>query len=76
MQFYPQSSAPDFQHLESPARERTPGRRIKAGTMTGVQGILVRKKIDFRIVISLNAIIRRVAVEVDVGDIAPGEHLG
>lgn len=44
--------------------------------MTGVQGILVRKKIDFRIVISLNAIIRRVAVEVDVGDIAPGEHLG
>jgi transcription antitermination factor NusG len=47
--------------------------RIKAGVMTGVQGILVRKKNDFRVVISLNAIMRSVAVEVDVDDIEPVE---
>ncbi len=43
--------------------------RIRAGVMTGVEGILVRKKNDFRVVLSLDAIMRSVAVEVDVDDI-------
>jgi transcription antitermination factor NusG len=43
--------------------------RIKAGVMTGVEGILIRKKNDFRVVLSLDAIMRSVAVEVDANDI-------
>ena len=45
--------------------------RIKAGVMAGVEGILVRKKNDFRVVLSLDAIMRSVAVEVDANDIEP-----
>lgn len=45
--------------------------RIKAGVMTGVEGVLVRKKNDFRVVLSLDAIMRSVAVEVDADDIEP-----
>jgi transcription antitermination factor NusG len=45
--------------------------RIKGGVMTGVEGILVRKKNDFRVVLSLDAIMRSVAVEVDADDIEP-----
>ena len=45
--------------------------RIKAGMMTGVEGVLVRKKNDFRVVLSLDAIMRSVAVEVDADDIEP-----
>jgi len=46
--------------------------RIKAGVMTGVEGILVRKKNDLRVVLSLDAIMRSVAVEVDADDIEAG----
>jgi transcription antitermination factor NusG len=45
--------------------------RIKAGVMTGVEGVLVRKKNDFRVVLTLDAIMRSVAVEVDAADIEP-----
>jgi transcription antitermination factor NusG len=45
--------------------------RIKAGVMTGVEGILVRKKNDLRVVLSLDAIMRSVAVEVDANDVEP-----
>ena len=45
--------------------------RIKAGVMAGVEGVLVRKKNDFRVVLSLDAIMRSVAVEVDADDIEP-----
>jgi transcription antitermination factor NusG len=45
--------------------------QIKAGVMTGVQGILVRKKNDLRVVLSLDAIMRSVAVEVDADDVEP-----
>lgn len=45
--------------------------RIKAGVMTGVEGVLVRKKNDLRVVLSLDAIMRSVAVEVDADDIEP-----
>lgn len=43
--------------------------RIKAGVMTGVEGVLVRTKNCFRVVLSLDTIMRSVAVEVDADDI-------
>ena len=43
--------------------------RIKTGLMAGVDGILVRKKNDFRVVLSLDAIMQSVAVEVDADDL-------
>jgi transcription antitermination factor NusG len=45
--------------------------RIKAGVMAGVEGILARKKNDLRVVLSLDTIMRSVAVEVDEDDIEP-----
>lgn len=47
--------------------------RIKAGVMTGIEGVLVRKKNDFRVVLSLDAIMRSVAVEVDADDLEPSK---
>lgn len=43
--------------------------RIKTGVMSGVEGILVRKRNEFRVVLTLDTIMRSVAVEVDVDDI-------
>jgi transcription antitermination factor NusG len=45
--------------------------RIKTGVMTGVEGVLVRKKNNFRVVLSLDTIMWSVAVEVDADDIEP-----
>jgi len=45
--------------------------RIRAGVMTGVEGVLVRKKNNLRVVLSLDAIMRSVALEVDADDIEP-----
>jgi len=45
--------------------------RIRAGVMTGVEGVLVRKKNALRVVLSLDAIMRSVALEVDADDIEP-----
>ena len=45
--------------------------RIKAGVMAGVEGVLVRKKNEFRVVFTLDTIMRSVAVEVDADDIEP-----
>ena len=42
--------------------------RIKAGPMTGMEGILLRKKNSFRVVLALDAI---VAVGVDAEDLEP-----
>jgi transcription antitermination factor NusG len=43
--------------------------RIKAGPMTGMEGVLVRKKNNFRVVLALDVIMRSVAVEVDAEDL-------
>jgi transcription antitermination factor NusG len=43
--------------------------RIKAGLMAGVEGILVRRKNEFRFVLTLEGIMRSVAVEVDAGEL-------
>jgi len=45
--------------------------RIKAGPMAGMEGVLVRKKNDFRVVLVLDVIMRCVAVEVDADDVEP-----
>jgi transcription antitermination factor NusG len=45
--------------------------RIKAGAMAGVEGLLVRKKNDFRVVLTLDMLMQSVAVEVDADDLEP-----
>lgn len=43
--------------------------RIKAGAMMGLEGVLVRKKNNFRVVLGLEAILQSVAVEVNADDL-------
>jgi transcription antitermination factor NusG len=43
--------------------------RIKAGPMMGLEGVLVRKKNNFRVVLALDVIMQCVAVEVDADDL-------
>ena len=50
--------------------------RIIAGSMAGVEGILVRKKNEFRFILTLDAIMRSVAVEVDAHDLEPVDQPG
>ena len=45
--------------------------RVKYGPLAGTHGILVRRKEKFRVVLSLDLIMRSVAVEVDESDIEP-----
>ena len=45
--------------------------RIRSGPMAGVEGILVRRKDKFRVVLSVDLIMRSVAAEVDEADIEP-----
>jgi transcription antitermination factor NusG len=45
--------------------------RIKCGPMAGMQGVLVRRKSNFRVVLALDVIMRCVAVEVDADDLEP-----
>lgn len=47
------------------------GRRVRvvAGPLTGAQGVLLRKKDSFRIVMSIDALMRSVAVEIDAADV-------
>lgn len=51
----------------------TAGRRVKVvrGPLAGAHGILLRLKNNFRIVISIDAIMRSVSVEVDEADVEP-----
>jgi transcription antitermination factor NusG len=45
--------------------------RIRTGAMIGMEGVLVRKKNNFRVVLALEAIMQCVAVEVDAVDLEP-----
>jgi len=49
------------------------GRRVKVahGPLAGAQGILVRTKTNCRVVISIDAIMRSVCVEIDEADVEP-----
>jgi transcription antitermination factor NusG len=51
----------------------TVGRRVKVthGPMAGAQGILLRTKNNCRIVISIDAIMRSIAVEINEEDVTP-----
>jgi transcription antitermination factor NusG len=43
--------------------------RVRSGPLAGAQGILLRRKGNFRVVISVELIQRAVAVDVDVADV-------
>lgn len=43
--------------------------RIKTGAMSGLEGVLIRRKNQFRVVLALDAIMQSVAVEVDATDL-------
>ena len=47
------------------------GRRVRVvrGAMAGTEGLLVRKKDKYRVVISIDVLMRSVAVEIDGGDL-------
>jgi transcription antitermination factor NusG len=51
----------------------TIGRRVRVtnGPLTGMEGILARKKDKFRVVLSIELIQRSVAVEIDLSDMEP-----
>jgi transcription antitermination factor NusG len=43
--------------------------RVKSGPLAGVEGILIRKKNAYRVVLSLDLIQRSASVEVDASDL-------
>jgi transcription antitermination factor NusG len=45
--------------------------RIRAGALAGIDGIVVRRKNSFRIVITLELIMQSIAVEVNADDLEP-----
>ena len=45
--------------------------RIRSGTMVGMEGVLVRQKNNFRVVVTIELIMRSVRVEVAVDEIEP-----
>ncbi len=45
--------------------------RIRRGPMMGMEGVLLRKKSNFRVVLALEAILQCVSVEVDGDDLEP-----
>lgn len=47
--------------------------RVKSGPLAGMEGILQRRKGDFRVVLSIDLIMRSIAVDVDIADVLPLE---
>ena len=45
--------------------------RVRCGPLSGLRGILVRKKDNFRLVLSIDLIMRSICVEVDESDVEP-----
>ena len=45
--------------------------RVHRGPLEGLEGILVRKQNKCRIVVSIDLIMRSIAAEVDIADVAP-----
>lgn len=45
--------------------------RVKSGAFKGLEGILERKKDSYRIIISVDLIMRSIAVEISVADVDP-----
>ncbi len=55
----------------------TTGRRVRiqGGPLAGMEGILLRRKSSFRVVLSIDLIMRSVAVEVDAADLLPQQSV-
>lgn len=49
--------------------------RIRSGVMAGMEGVLLRKKNNFRVVLTLDMIMRSVTVEVEMEDIEPASQI-
>ncbi len=47
--------------------------RVTRGTLEGVEGILIRKKNRFRLVLSVDMLAQSVAVEIDASEVEPAE---
>lgn len=45
--------------------------RVRSGPMTGLEGILLRRKEGLRLVVSIEILMRAVAVEIDEADVQP-----
>jgi transcription antitermination factor NusG len=45
--------------------------RIRSGALNGIEGIVVRQKNSFRVVITLELILQSIAVEVNADDLEP-----
>jgi transcription antitermination factor NusG len=45
--------------------------RIRSGALAGMEGVVVRKKNSFRVVLTLDAIMQSIAVEVDANELEP-----
>jgi transcription antitermination factor NusG len=50
--------------------------RIVAGPLAGIKGILIRRKNEYRVLLSIEAIMRSIVVEVSEFDIEPQEKSG
>jgi transcription termination/antitermination protein NusG len=59
--------------LAQPHPYLTVGRRVRvrSGPLAGTEGILLRKKDQFRLIVSIELIMRSVAVEIDAADVEP-----
>jgi transcription antitermination factor NusG len=55
----------------------TAGKRVRItdGAMMGMEGVLVRRKNEFRVVITLEMIGQSVAVEIDIADLEPVQSM-
>jgi len=49
--------------------------RIRSGVMAGMEGVLLRKKNDLRVVLTLDMIMKSVSVEIELEDIEPVSHI-
>jgi transcription antitermination factor NusG len=47
--------------------------RVRSGPLAGTEGILLRKKDQFRLIVSIDLIMRSVAVDIDAADVEPLE---
>jgi transcription antitermination factor NusG len=45
--------------------------RVKRGTLEGVEGVLIRKKNQCRLVLSVSMLAQSVGVEIDASDVEP-----
>ena len=45
--------------------------RVKTGPLEGFEGILIKRKHNYRIVVSIDLIMRSIAAEVDISDVEP-----